>query len=219
MGLQYYTVDTETNGIRSGFHEINEISIIRHTDRVQLTLFIKTENPERSSFDALSITKKTLADLEKGISKEEAILKIDKFINEDGLTSAHRCFVGHNVQFDRKFVFAMYEAVGKVFGGELWLDTMALTRQFIKESGIAEEYKTKGLPKPKVNLHACLDLLQIKKLSEAHASKVDSRNTYLLWKNLVEEKKIDYLPFIKTATHVITTKSDEEQGLDPDLLD
>ena len=206
MGLCYYITDTETTGLVQSYHEISEISIIRCSDRVQLTSFIKCEYPERSSFDALAITKKTLADLEKGDSKEVVVEKINKFLNEDGLTPAHRCFVAHNYSFDKKFIHALYDKVGQKCPVDLWLCTMALTKKFAKEQ---------GLVKPKVNLHAACDLLGIKKISEAHSSKLDSRNTYLLHRELVENRKIDYLPLIKTAKHA----PDIDDEIDPELLD
>lgn len=208
-GLQYYVIDLESNGLVSGYHEVTEVSIIRCSDCVQLTEFIKCDYPERSNADALRITKKTLSDLEKGSSKELAAQKIDKFLNEDGLTPSHRCFIGHNVQFDRKMIFALYSSINKTFNGSLWLCTMALTKKYIKQM---------GLGKQKANLQAACELLNVKKTSAAaHASKADSRNTYFLWKNL-EEKGIDHLPLIKTAQHILSS-SNEEQGLDPDLLD
>ena len=210
MGLVYYIVDTETTGLSAGYHEMTEISIIRCEDRVQLTEFIKCDYPERANFDALAITKKTMADLETGKSKEEVTEKINKFLNEDGLTSAHRCFVAHNWTFDKRFIHALYEKVNQKCPVHLWLCSMALTKQYAKQI---------GLVKPKVNLHAACDIVGIKKLSEAHASKVDSRNTFLLWKNLIEEKKIDHLPFIKTAVHSIAPAADDDDGLDMSLLD
>lgn len=211
MSLVFYIVDVETTGLRNNYHEINEISIIRCSDRVQLTEFIKCEYPERASFDALAITKKTLADLDKGKSKEKVVELIDKFLNEDGLTSAHRCFVAHNYSFDKKFIHSLYDQVNKQCPVDLWLCTMALTKQYAKQI---------GLVKPKVNLHAACDIVGVKKLSDAHASKVDSRNTYLLHKDLVEVKQVDYLPFIKTAAHRLTnTSTDDGEGLDPSLLD
>lgn len=208
MSLIYYVIDTETTGLSCVKHEVNEISIIRCSDRVQLTEFIKCEHPETASYDAMAITKKTLADLSKGNSKETVIEKVDKFLAEDGLTPAHRCFIAHNYNFDMKFVHALYDKVNKKCPVDLWLCTMALTRDYAKKI---------GLVKPKVNLHAACDIVGIKKLSDAHNSKVDSRNTFLLHRNLIEEKKVDYLPFIKTAIHNATESSDE--GLDPDLLD
>jgi DNA polymerase III epsilon subunit-like protein len=175
-------------------------------------MFIKPEHPERANADALMVQHKTLADLSIGISKEEAIEKLNKFLNEDGLTPAHRCFIAHNYMFDKKFMHALYDKIGQQLPVDLWVCTMSLTRAYAKQI---------GLVKPKVNLHAALDICNIKKLSEAHASKVDSRNTYLLWNNLINDKKIDYLPFIKNAAHIIKTadSSDDNEGLDPALLD
>lgn len=210
-GLEFYVIDLETTGLSVQKHEVCEASIVRVSDRVQLTQFIKCEHPHTANFDALAICNKTMADLEKGSSKEEAIEKIDNFLNEDGLTPAHRCFIAHNYTFDKRFLHSLYDKVNKICPANLWTCTMALTKQYAKNAGII---------KPKVNLHAALDLCQVKKLSEAHASKSDSRNTYLLWKNLVEEKKVDYLPFIKTAAHVSASRPDDEnEALDPDLLD
>lgn len=205
--LHYYVIDTETTGLRSGYHEINEISIIRCTDRVQLTEFIRCEHPERASFDALKITNKTISDLSSGNSKSYVLEKIDKFLEQDGVTPAHRCFVAHNVSFDRKFIHALYTELNRKCPVDLWMCTMALTKDYAVKL---------GMKKPKVNLHAACDIVGVKKLSAAHASKVDSRNTYLLWKNLMEEKKVNYLPFIKTAVHSLNKQESEEES---DLID
>lgn len=210
-GLKYYVIDTETNGLKASYHECTEIGIIRDHDRMQLWRNIKCETPERSNLEALAITQKTLSDLDQGFTKEQVVEECDRFFNEDGLTPAHRCIVGHNIfSFDKRFLFALWESVGKTFPATLWLDTIPMTRYYAKQI---------GLVKPKVNLHSACDIVGIKKFSDKHNAKVDSRNSYLLWKHLVEEKKIDYLPFIKTAAHVISTPSQEECGLDPALLD
>jgi DNA polymerase III epsilon subunit-like protein len=218
-GLQYYIIDTETTGLSSSYHEMTEISIIKCSTRIQLTEFIKCDFPERANFDALAITKKTLADLEKGNDKEIVVERMNKFLNEDGLTAAHRCFVAHNWTFDKKFVHALYDKVGQKCPVDLWLCTMALTKAYAKQI---------GLVKPKVNLHAACDIVGLKKFADAHNSKVDSRNTYLLHRDLVEVKKVDYLPFIKTAVHqyvdpaaALAALDDDDTGtgLDPALLD
>ena len=218
-GLIFYVIDTETTGLKANYNEMTEIGIIRCTDRVQLWRLIKCVYPERANFDALAITKKTLADLEKGHDNFAVVEECDKFFAEDGLTPAHRCIVAHNAPFDRKFLHALWESCGKEFPAHLWLDTISLTREFLKTSGMEADLKAKGLPKAKVNLHAACDLTGVKKISEAHNAKVDSRNTYLLHHQLVEEKKVDYLPFIKTAVHEIKKQSEVEEGLDPSLLD
>ena len=207
-GLNYYIIDTETNGLNSKIQEINEISIIRCSDRVQQTILIRCEHPEHSSVDALRITGKTIEDLQNGISKEEAIVKVDKFLNEDGLTPAHRIFVAHNGNFDRKFLHALYKKVNKQCPVNLWLCTIELSRKYAKEMGLTNQ---------RFNLNAACELVGIKKVAGAHASKADARNTYLLWKDLVENKKVDYLPLIKTIPHIIDIEQ-EDGGLDPDLM-
>ena len=213
MSIVYYTIDLETNGLKANYHTVNEISIIRNCDRVQLSKMIICETPERSSYDALAVTHKTLADLAKGISKEQAIEACEEFFAKDGLAPQNRCIVGHNIiSFDKKFLFALWESVGKVFPANLWMDTLHMIKSHAKQM---------GLVKPKVNLHAACDICGISKLSDSHNAKVDSRNTYLLWDDLINNKKIDYLPFIKTAEHIIKTadKNDDGEGLDPALLD
>jgi len=217
--IQYYICDTETTGLKSDYHECTEIGIIRVQDRVQLWRTIKCEYPERANYDALAITKKSMADLEKGHNKLNVVDEVNKFLNEDGLTPAHRCFVCHNTPFDKKFLHAMWGQLGQQFPAHLWLCTMALTRDYAKKQGLM----VKGMPKQKVNLHAACDLLEINKISEAHNAKVDSRNTYFLYRKLVEEMKVDYLPFIKTDVHVVnaapSVDGDDDGGLDPSLLD
>ena len=212
MSLLYYVIDTETTGLKAGYNEMTEVGIIRCTDRVQLWRQIRCEFPERANFDALAITKKTMADLDKGHVKEDVVEECLKFFNEDGATPAHRCIVAHNAAFDRRFLHALWTSCGKEFPAHLWLDTISLTKSYAKKI---------GLVKPKVNLHAACDIVGINKISEAHNAKVDSRNTYLLHRNLVEDKKVDYLPFIKSALHIAApvTSDDEESGLDPSLLD
>jgi DNA polymerase III epsilon subunit-like protein len=219
-GLQYYIIDTETTGLKSGYHEMTEIGIIRCTDRVQLWRQIKCINPERASFDALAITKKTLSDIERGYDRELVVEECEKFFAEDGLTPAHRCIVAHNAPFDRKFLHAMWETSGKEFPAHLWLDTMSLTKEFLKNADTSQ-IKIVKTPtgRTSTQLHACCDMVGIKKISEAHNAKVDSRNTYLLHRSLIEDKKVDHLPFIKTAIHTVTTAPTDDEGLDPSLLD
>lgn len=213
-GLKYYCLDLESTGLvaKNYYHEITEISIIRDHDKMQLYRQVKCETPQSASIDALRITNKTLADLAKGKTRHEAVKECNRFFNEDGLTPAHRCIVGHNIYtFDRKFLFALWEAVGEIFPAQLWLDTIPMTRAYAKQI---------GLVKPKVNLHAACDIVGIKKVGAKHNAKSDSQNSYLLWQDLVEVKKMDYLPFIKTAIHIPASKvGDENEALDPDLLD
>lgn len=213
-GLSYWVIDTETNGIKSAYHEMTEIGIIRAENRVQLWKKIKCDYPERSSFDALKITGKTLADLSIGETKENIVKVSNEFFSQDGLTPAHRCIVGHNIPFDRRFLHALWAEMGQAFPAHLWLDTISLTKEFLKKADHSKLNITKtATGKVSTALHAACDLAGIKKLADAHNARVDSRNTYLLWRALIDQHGIDYLPHIKTQIHSITTQKSVDELL------
>ena len=111
--LNYYVVDTETNGLKPMWHEIIQISIIRANDGAQRTINIRAEHPERSSYDALKIIGKTTHDLKFGEDKEDAVNSLEEFLEEDQATAAHRVIVGHNVSFDRRFMHALWDSCNK----------------------------------------------------------------------------------------------------------
>jgi DNA polymerase III epsilon subunit-like protein len=210
--IVYYPTDLETSGLKVGVQEVTEIGIIRAKDRVQLWRNVKCERPEAASFDALKITGKTIEDLSKGFSKEQVVEECNEFFSKDGLEPANRCIVGHNIfSFDRRWLFDLWGSCGKEFPAFLWLDTIPMIRAYAKKI---------GLVKPKVNLHAACDIVGIKKVAAKHDAKHDSQNSYLLWKDLVENKKMDFLPFVKTSVHSLVPAEDSEEcGLDPSLLD
>lgn len=198
--LVMYVADCETTGLDSTRQEITEISIIRVSDRVQLNKNVKCDRPQNANLDSLRITNKTMSDLSKGDSKIDVIKSVQKFLNEDKLTSAHRCFICHNSLFDRKFLHAMWKEANYKFPADLWLDTIPMCKLFAKNNNII---------KPKVNLSSACDLLGIKKVAGFHSAKGDTRNTYFLYKSLLENK-IDYLPFIKNIPHIINDIVEEE---------
>lgn len=203
--LQYYVIDTETTGLSSKYHEMTEIGIIRSKDRVQIHRNIKCLYPERASFDALEITGKTLDDLNHGYDKAQVVAECNKFFAEDETSPAHRVIVAHNAPFDRRFLQALWANVDQEFPAHLWLDTVSLAKSYAKQAGITK----RGF-----GLHAACDLAGIKKFSEAHNAKVDSRNCYLLYKNLVEDKNVNYLPLIKTAVHIL-----QKEDIDMSILE
>ncbi len=207
-GIHYYIIDTETTGLKAGFNEMTEIGIIRCSDRVQLHKKIRCEHPERANYDALKITGKTMADIVIGDSKEAAVAASEKFMMEDGQEPVARCIIAHNATFDRRFLQALWESVGKEFPAALWLDTIGLFNEHIKKADTSQmNFEKTATGRISTKLHACCDALGVKKLSAAHNAKVDSRNTYLLWMKL-QELQVDHLPLIKTDIHSI--KKDEE---------
>lgn len=192
-GLKYYILDIETTGITLNYNEITEISFIRCDDKVQTSMNLRCDYPERASYEALTMTNKTMESLKYGISKKEAIDKCNVYLNDDGLTPDHRCIIGHNVQFDRKFMHALWKMYNVQFPANLWLDTLALSREYIKIN---------GLPKQSLKLHAACDMMGIKKIASIHNAKSDTRNTFYLWDKLSKVPNLDIISKIKNIPHV-----------------
>lgn len=190
--INFYVLDTETTGLSDKIHEITEFSIIRFADKVNLYRNVKCDRPESASIDALRITNKTIYDLKNGMSKIEACNILEKFLNEDKSNSNARCIVGHNIAFDRRFLFALFEECNRTFPADLWLDTLELSRAILKKAGAT----TKG----RLKLGDACSALGVKTINGAHQATVDSRNTFLLWKK-IKESNLDYIPFIKNIPH------------------
>ena len=209
-GLSVYVLDIETTGLSTKYHEVIEIGIVRCADRVQLFREIKAERPENASYDALKITNKTLADLKNGVARIEAIEAVERFFNQDGNTPAGRMIVGHNIiTFDKKFLFALWEQFGKEFPAHLWVDTIAMTKQFAERLDPNDPKIVKtATGKVSKTLHSACDMTGVKKIAHAHSALQDSRNNYLLWKALTEQHGIDYLPHIKTHIHSTAEKTE-----------
>jgi DNA polymerase III epsilon subunit-like protein len=191
--INYYVIDLETTGLSLAYQEICECSIIRAEDRMQLTRQVIVDKPENSSFDALKIIGKSMADLRKGITKEQLIKEAEILFNEDKDEPSNRCIVGHNIiSFDKRWLWALWERFGKRFPAELYLDTIHLFKAYGKK---------KGLGKIKHNLTDACNMIGIKKVAGIHNARSDTRNTYLLWQELIKE--VDFLDHIKRLPHIL----------------
>lgn len=185
--MHFYVVDTETSGLSSS-HEITEISLIRCTNRVQLSKFIRIEHPERASMEALRATGRTMADLRKGQPAIEVVNIVEEFLAKDGATPEGRCMIAHQAPFDRRFIYALWAKHNKVFPATCWLDTKPAIKKYAQLH--------LGIEKPKLTLQASMDTLGLKKRGVAHTATSDTQNTYILY-HFLQEQGFDLLPFIK----------------------
>lgn len=192
MGLQYYIVDTETNGLKASWNEVTQISIIRCSDRNQLSKYIKIEYPSRTNPEALKVTNRTMADLLKGQSKEEVVKACDDFFAQDDASEEARCLIAHNSSFDKRFCHALWESCGKKLPVNLWLCTMACSKYHLT--------RKLGIEKPSVKLDSCMDHFGLTKRGISHNAIVDTQNTYILYEHLKKES-FDFLPYIKRMPH------------------
>lgn len=196
----YYIIDTETTGLSAGFHEVFQISIIRESDRHQISRNIKIDFPERASPEALKVTNKKISELLIGDSKENVINEIEKFLSLDESSSEHRVFVAHNASFDQRFCHALWGSVNKKFPADYWLDTKEISRIWQKKNGIQ---------KPELSLSASLIKNGLTALPGQHNAIVDARNAYILYKS-AKDNNIDYLPLIKKKSHNLSIFQEED---------
>lgn len=200
--LNYYIIDTETTGLKVGYHEVTQISIIRCSDRHQLNYFIRAQYPARASAEALKVTGRTMADLSIGVSRKEAIEGCNRFLLEDGQTSEHRCIIAHNASFDRRFCHDLWTSSGLEFPANCWLCTMAAVKDYMT--------KYLGIDKAKKGLHDSMKTCGLKPRTGAHNAISDTQNTYILHNHLNKEG-FDLLPYIKRFAHASApTVTDEE---------
>jgi DNA polymerase III alpha subunit (gram-positive type) len=155
-----------------------------------------------------------------GKTHAEVIKEVNQFLEMDKETPASRCIVGHNiVAFDVKFLHAMWEQEAQTFPAHLYLDTLTMTKHFLKTHTIDETNLPKtARGKVSTRLLAALQITGAQQITkQSHTAKSDTRNTFMLWKKLVEDHQMDYLPHIKNIPHHIKQISEDENFNDYDL--
>lgn len=207
MSIQYYVLDTETTGLKPGWNEINQLSIIRDSDKFQKTFHIKVKHPERASAEALAIQKISKADLYKGQDIEDVIKEVDKFLLEDNLNPESRCIIGHNIQFDRKFCQTTWEANKQKFLANLWLCTKKFYKHYVTKVGSEIVMKKQAAVQPgetkvKFGQDLCLVGAGFQPKLGAHSAAMDTQNCYTLWKFLMNEN-LNHVRVIENLPHRI----------------
>jgi DNA polymerase III epsilon subunit-like protein len=206
----YYVLDTETTGLKVGYHEVNQISVMRLDTGDQITVDIAVAHPERASAQALQVQGKSVLEISSGIKAVAATQKVNEFFNKDGHTPAHRCIVGHNVQFDRKFCWQMWDDCEVVLPADLWLCTKTFAQRYAKKTGAQKIALAQNKPKAKFGLNIFMEGVGLKPKEGAHSAEVDVLNTADLLKFLWDSKMVDYVSLIKRLPHHEEEKSRTE---------
>jgi DNA polymerase III epsilon subunit-like protein len=223
MSLNYYIADTETTGLMIDVHEINQISVMRVSDREQLSLQIKVKHPHVYNPQALEIQGITPDDLKKGVPIEEAVDSVEAFLKEDGATPAARCIVAHNAPFDRKFIHRAWDTCNKEFPADLWLCTQSFAKRHVQKyrngTKIAEQQVKSGVEikrdkygdlKPKFGLNNFMMGIGLTPKVGAHSAEVDVQNTIELYHWLMNSK----------TEHVsLITRVPHKEVIVPEVLD
>lgn len=177
-----YVTDVETTGTDERVHEIIEISLLRMNDGLQKTFLMQPTNFDVIEEAALRVNGHKLEDLKRGFAvdpttnekrvygkREEVLVEIEQFLLDDCVTSPERVLVGHNVQFDIRFIQALWEVCGQKETypfGRMYIDTMqvAVFLDFASDHDRQGGYHLNGLVKD----------LEVKK-EKAHRADADVR--------------------------------------------
>lgn len=137
MKYTLYVADVETTGLDSRTHDVIELSLLRLSDGVQKTWFLKPFNPDQAESVALRINGHKLEDL-KQLTKHgkdtykdpnTTLVEIENWIQEDGCPAEDRILVGQNIAFDRDMLQQLWNkcnAKDTYPFGRRSLDTMQL---------------------------------------------------------------------------------------------
>lgn len=200
--IQYYVADTETTGLSSTFHEINQISIIRVADGFQKSWNIAVANPNNASAQALQIQGKTKADLKIGQPIKEVIKEVNEFLEEDGLDEASRCFIGHNVAFDCRFMQAAWEKEKQKLMVDLWLCTKKFMKAYVNKFGDSDIKFKQGEAKVKYGQDKCLIGIGLTPKFGAHSASIDCQNCLTLY-NFLMTQGLNHVRIIDNKPHKI----------------
>jgi len=190
--MKKYVCDIETNGLRPGYHEITEISILRCEDMVQKVWLLNIKYPKRSSEQAITKTGQDLYKIKNYI--EDVILEINSFIEEDGECPDGRLMIAHSVGFDRNQIETNWELFKYSFPISYFVDSKEMARKYIKNN--------LKLGKQSIALDRLLMLFDIPHETNFHCAEVDVRNTFRLYKFL-EKKGIKISEFTKISPKLI----------------
>lgn len=212
--IVYYILDTEVTGLSVDIHEINQISVMRVSDKEQLTIQVKVKKPNVYSPESLKIQGITYKDLKEGQPIEEAVDMINAFLAEDGKTKAHRCIIAHNAAFDRKFVHRAWDSVNKEFPADLWMCTQSFGKRYIKKNSNGEKIakaqlaagvedmkqEKSGRLKPKFGLNNFMLGVGLSPKDGAHRAEIDVQNTLELYNYLIKSGT-EYVSLISRIPH------------------
>lgn len=130
--MKYMIIDTETTGLDSERHEMIAFGAIILIDGIKtaaIDLKIKPERLENASPEALEINGYSERRWKKASTKQEAVSIINHFFNihQDAI------LVGHNIQFDIKFLRTFYPGIKIPYP---YIDTINLARPVLAPYGL-----------------------------------------------------------------------------------
>ena len=180
---EHYILDVESTGRDPIKNDIIEISIIRYSTKEQQTFNLKPLNKDSIEIEALKVNKYTIEEIMNFEDPKKVIPKIENFLLNDDKTANERVIVGHNVEFDIKFLIELWNKCDTKDSYPFsyhYLDTkqIAMYNDFIFNSDYSERY----------SLNKLIERYGIKK-QKLHRAESDTKMTLELFNHLISESR------------------------------
>ena len=183
MALELYATDIESTGLDPISNDVIEISLIRLSNKEQKTFYLKPLNPASIQLEALKINGYTLEEIMKFTDANLVLPEIENFIMEDNCTANQRVLVGQNVQFDIRFLEALWSKLNTKDSYPFsyhYLDTKQISMFLdLVEGNLTDEV---------YSLAKLVEKYGIKK-EKKHKADSDTRMTASLFEQLVKKAK------------------------------
>jgi DNA polymerase-3 subunit epsilon len=189
-------VDIETNGSKAGRDQVIEIGAVTVRDGKIIDTFESLVHATTIGKYVEEITGITLNDLKDAPSLSEVMYKFKTFLSD-------HIFVAHNINFDYKFLSAMFERIGLAPLGNRQLCTIDLAKRTIEE----ERY---GLAHLNAKYHFHPEATHHRALS-------DTFTTYKLFNHLLkflpeEISTAENLILFSKSDNIIKKEGNKERG-------
>ena len=184
-----YVADCESTHLDCEKGDIIELSLLRTTDMVQQTWFMKPINVDNIDDGALKVNGANKEDLlwhtEEGKKKyrslDEVLPEIENFVSDDGAKSFDRILAGQNINFDYQYMLSAWKKAECIdsfpfstYGMMIDTKGLALFDDWINDRE-SEKYSLKNLVK-KYGIEQ----------RKAHAASEDVKMTYDVLMNFVK---------------------------------
>ncbi len=198
--MKFITLDLESTGLSSEFHELTEIAILNNETMELVEWDIRIRHPERCSKEALMITNKTAAELtQRGRYLEDCIDEIDEFVKSVSQDPDEIVCVGHNIlSFDRNWLEKKWKSHNRVWLANYYLCTMQMSKKFTKQ--------ILGIPKTSHSLDNMIKLAGLKESAKKHNSISDTQQAYFLYMYFLQ-RGIKPTEFIKLSPSLMENLS------------
>lgn len=197
------SVDIETTGLRSDWHELIQLGILPLNGDLKpmlepFDITVLPEHPERISPQAMKVNRIKLNEITLDRWDGQAIFEdwFDKTVTANGFKKIS--MLGHNLNFDIPFIYQYFDynlENPEKANADIWFDTRNIrdSKRFAESLNDLAYFRGLDFPFPKTNLKYMCNRFGIS-TDKAHDALIDAYHTAEVYRNLMS-LRIDFMDF------------------------